>query len=878
MSKDKITTIHLKFNPIERQKPTIKKEVGNYNSADNTIDWKITLDCKDNKELKDVTIEDELENGHELVSDSVKVYNGSEKPANEVTNGILIPSSSGFKYKFADNISGIKVITLKTKVSPDLLKSNEADKKVKNTSILYLKDKEIQRSSAEKPINIKWIEKSGKYDGATKKITWTIKLYNNGITDDSNKILLTDTMDSKVKLDIDSVEINGEEDLEVNNVNTTLSKLEISGHLNKNTIIQYTTSVADESIFYGNKVTKVNNTAYLSGDLIPENTKGEAPGVGITSTVIKKSGEVKPSSQSIKFDDDEVDDTEFTYEDNVLIFDFSNKFDVEESDEGYFNKKHTITYTTKIKNFYSYLTEEKKSGSEFNNSVEFKSKEVDSCTVDASAKYLPNIIAKKGSYDYKSNQVNWEITVNSDKVDLDKLEITDTIPEGQEYVKGSLNTKEQDYNPETRTITCDFSKEKKKTKIVKFSTKITDENFFKLNSSDGTKQLETKKVYNEVQLTSNKITGSVLSKGGCDVNISPILKVAEYKNNSNVIKWSIIVNRNCINMGNITVVDDLDPNLTLDTSSIKVYKVPSKSELITNTSLSVEEKVKCSIELPIENFSFPDNKIEVALSDVKESYIVQFETIIDPALSDNKSVSNTAYLEGSTVKEAGREVVENIRFMSGSAIGTGENGKITVLNVDPDEGDKPLKEAEFELYDRFKRKVGETKTTDEDGKVVFEGLKFGVTYTVKEIKAPAGYKIDSENSSWDFKIEENDTVKEKSYTFENKKVKGNIKITKAEFNNELNKLPGALFAVYKDNGDNVFNEVDDTNVFPDILSTGNDGVCLIKDVPYGVYWIKEILAPDSYEIDSTPQRVEVKEEGKTYEVGNYSGKIFFNKL
>lgn len=42
--------------------------------------------------------------------------------------------------------------------------------------------------------------------------------------------------------------------------------------------------------------------------------------------------------------------------------------------------------------------------------------------------------------------------------------------------------------------------------------------------------------------------------------------------------------------------------------------------------------------------------------------------------------------------------------------------------------------------------------------------------------------------------------------------------------------------------------------------------------------IKEILAPDSYEIDSTPQRVEVKEEGKTYEVGNYSGKIFFNKL
>lgn len=94
----------------------------------------------------------------------------------------------------------------------------------------------------------------------------------------------------------------------------------------------------------------------------------------------------------------------------------------------------------------------------------------------------------------------------------------------------------------------------------------------------------------------------------------------------------------------------------------------------------------------------------------------------------------------------------------GSSITT-KNYKITVTNtkiicslkvikVDEENQNKKLQGAEFSLYsDSEFRNLIETKTTNEQGELVFENLQAGVTYYLKETKAPAGYELTEESIS-----------------------------------------------------------------------------------------------------------------------------------
>ena len=75
-----------------------------------------------------------------------------------------------------------------------------------------------------------------------------------------------------------------------------------------------------------------------------------------------------------------------------------------------------------------------------------------------------------------------------------------------------------------------------------------------------------------------------------------------------------------------------------------------------------------------------------------------------------------------------------------------------------------------------------------------------------------------------------------------------IELEKSDILNPDNKLPGAVYTLYKDEAC--------TDKYADI-TTGVGGVGFLKDVPAGTYWVKETKAPAGYKVDPEAYMVTV---------------------
>lgn len=174
-----------------------------------------------------------------------------------------------------------------------------------------------------------------------------------------------------------------------------------------------------------------------------------------------------------------------------------------------------------------------------------------------------------------------------------------------------------------------------------------------------------------------------------------------------------------------------------------------------------------------------------------------------------------------------------------------EKNSIEILKVEKGSDKTVLKDGEFEIY-----KDGKLITTvksDKDGKIIVKGLAAG-TYTIKETKAPAGYKL----------------VKDKTYSFTVDvygKVTGTTKIENEKMTvtlkkvNEDNKgLKGATLEVREaDSKDLIF-----------VGTTGDNGEVVVDKLNAGKYTVKETKAPAGYQLN---------EESITFEVDAYGNLI-----
>ncbi|HBD63057.1 MAG TPA: hypothetical protein DC038_01345, partial [Clostridiales bacterium] len=173
-------------------------------------------------------------------------------------------------------------------------------------------------------------------------------------------------------------------------------------------------------------------------------------------------------------------------------------------------------------------------------------------------------------------------------------------------------------------------------------------------------------------------------------------------------------------------------------------------------------------------------------------------------------------------------------------------GKVTVKKVDEDK--KVLSGAEFTLYDSKGKVVGKA-VTGSDGTVSFEELGPG-EYVLKETKAPEGYVLDDKET--DVTISANKT---NSYTFTNRKEEpkkpGRIEIIKTDEEGKL--LSDAWFSLIDEKGSTLQN-----------AGTVNGRVAF-EDVPVGRYTVKEVQAPEGYELSGKAVTVTV-ESNRTVEL------------
>lgn len=191
--------------------------------------------------------------------------------------------------------------------------------------------------------------------------------------------------------------------------------------------------------------------------------------------------------------------------------------------------------------------------------------------------------------------------------------------------------------------------------------------------------------------------------------------------------------------------------------------------------------------------------------------------------------------------------------------------KDSETNTSVAQGNASLAGAQYKVtYVNGTKTVENIVTTNSSGSATLRGLPIGVTVTVQEITAPAGYKLDSRVHTYvtttktekiEYDLEPED--------FTEDVFKGHIQITKQieMLGADAQLEQGAEYQVYLKSAGSYANAKDTER---DYLVTGADGKATTKDLPYGTYTLHQVKGVPGREFKDMD--VDVHENGKTYEV------------
>ncbi|WP_226545560.1 MSCRAMM family protein [Bacillus thuringiensis] len=154
-------------------------------------------------------------------------------------------------------------------------------------------------------------------------------------------------------------------------------------------------------------------------------------------------------------------------------------------------------------------------------------------------------------------------------------------------------------------------------------------------------------------------------------------------------------------------------------------------------------------------------------------------------------------------------------------------GQFEIVKVDASDETKLLPGAEFEVYKDGKQI--DTLRTDKTGKVISKKLEPG-KYTLKETKAPEGYKLLKEEI--EVTVEENKVA---PVIVKNVKALGSLQVVKKDAESQ-NVLEGAGFRLKNENG----------QIVGEAKTTNKDGVVTFENLVPGKYTLEETKAPEGY--------------------------------
>ncbi|RRC94113.1 hypothetical protein EII25_01140 [Erysipelotrichaceae bacterium OH741_COT-311] len=174
-------------------------------------------------------------------------------------------------------------------------------------------------------------------------------------------------------------------------------------------------------------------------------------------------------------------------------------------------------------------------------------------------------------------------------------------------------------------------------------------------------------------------------------------------------------------------------------------------------------------------------------------------------------------------------------------------GEIVVLKKD--EQGKLLQGVTFELYKD--QQLLASKTTDENGTIIFERLDLNQEYKVVEKETLPQYVLDSQ----EYLVTPNEDKPFPIITIENKVKRGSVTVVKKD--RETNEvIEGAIFTL--------------TNDSHHYEATSNQqGIARFDGVLYGEYTLQEVKPALGYNLAQEVRQVRVIEDGKVVEVGDY---------
>lgn len=263
---------------------------------------------------------------------------------------------------------------------------------------------------------------------------------------------------------------------------------------------------------------------------------------------------------------------------------------------------------------------------------------------------------------------------------------------------------------------------------------------------------------------------------------------------------------------------------------------------------AVYELRKVNNDELVETVTIKDGRAEVENLYLDNYYWIEKEAPEGYLLDSTKHYFEISYA-GENVETAINETIVKEKVITGGfeLIKFGErNWKEKIKNnfKDIDNDTKHLKDVEFSVFSDTTGKLITKGCTDENGYLKFEGLPYD-TYTVKETKIPEGYI-----AAKDFKV----TIKKQDeihhLEIKNELIKGSAKLIKTDV------VTGEPLP---DTGIRILNE--DKSILVE-GRTDKNGIFYFDNLPKGIYYFQEYEAPKGYQIDETPIKFEIKQDGE----------------
>lgn len=150
-----------------------------------------------------------------------------------------------------------------------------------------------------------------------------------------------------------------------------------------------------------------------------------------------------------------------------------------------------------------------------------------------------------------------------------------------------------------------------------------------------------------------------------------------------------------------------------------------------------------------------------------------------------------------------------------------------------------------------------TQRTGSDGAFAFENVKVG-NYILRQVETPSGYQ---KSEDLKVKVDGNNNV---SVTVPHDPITGNVRVIKVDQEKPALVLSGVRFGLFKVEG----TKLADTPSYEAV--TDGQGIANFTDVRFGEYKLKEMATLTNYVLSNRLIDVNVSEQGKTYDLGNFA--------